>query len=101
MGSESYEHSPLDRARDELFSHIQRCGVLEAELDQREEWLSDTVGYLAERYPDLDKIELAELHAIGQRYCMPPIQHGTASARDSEKDGSHELDGERGEVNAA
>jgi hypothetical protein len=102
LGTNSYEASPLDRARDELFSHIRRCGVLEAELDQRDEWLSDTVGYLAERYPDLGKIELAELHAIGQRYCMPPIPHGGADANDGEMDaGSHELQGERGEVNAA
>ena len=101
MGNDSYQPSPLERARDELFSHIRRCGVLEAELDQREEWLSDTVGYLAERYPDLDKLELAELHAIGQRYCMPPIPHGDAVASDGEKKGHHELDGERGEVNAA
>ena len=102
MGTNSYRSSPLDRARDELFSHIRRCGVLEAELDQREEWLSDTVGYLAERYPDLGKIELAELHEIGQRYCMPPIRHGDADTGDVEnEEGAHELDGERGEVNAA
>jgi hypothetical protein len=41
----------MDRARDELFSHIQRCGVLEADVDQRGEWFDDTIEYLAERYP--------------------------------------------------
>lgn len=102
MGANTYKPTSLERARDELFSHIQRCGVLEAELDQREEWLVDTVGYLAERYPDLSKIELAELREIGQRYCMPPVSHGDADARDRESDDEDsELEGERDEVNAA
>lgn len=98
----SYKPTSLERARDELFSHIQRCGVLEAELDQREEWLVDTVGYLAERYPDLSKIELAELHEIGQRYCMPPKRHGEAEASEDVPEAeSSKPEGERDEVNAA
>ena len=76
LGTNSYSPSSLERARDELFSHIRRCGVLDAEFAQREEWLADTVGYLAERYPDLSKIELGELQKIGQRYCKPPKPHG-------------------------
>lgn len=101
MGTKSYDPSSLERARDELFSHIRRCGVLEAELEQREEWLADTVGYLAERYPDLSKIELGELTKIGQRYCMPPIPHGDSDARGRDEEGSSDHEGERDEVNAA
>ncbi len=102
MGTNSYKPTSLERARDELFSHIQRCGVLEAELDQRDEWLADTVGYLAERYPDLGAIELEELREIGQRYCMPPVRHGDANARDRTGNArGTKPEGERDEVNAA
>jgi len=66
----------IDSARDELFSHIRRCGVLEAEDDQREAWMVDTVEYLGERYPDLSRDELDELAAIGHRYCQPAIAYG-------------------------
>ncbi|MGH7541028.1 MAG: hypothetical protein ACRELC_08520 [Gemmatimonadota bacterium] len=82
MGKRKYEPTTLDRARDELFSHIQRCGVLEAEEEQRFEWLSDTVEYLAERYPDLGREELAKLRTMGERYCSPAIPHGEKVASD-------------------
>lgn len=82
MGKKKFEATDLDRARDELFSHIQRCGVLEAEVEQREEWLSDTIDYLAERYPDLSASDLDELKNIGRRYCSPAIPHGDSTAED-------------------
>ncbi len=102
MGRKSHDSTPVDRARDELFSHIRRCGVLEVEREQREEWLSDTVGYLSERYPGLSEIELAELQEIGHRYCMPPISRGAIDVQDSPPvEESTELEGERDEVSAA
>ena len=101
LGAKSYSPTSLEKARDELFSHIRRCGVLDAEIDQREEWLTDTVGYLAERYPDLSKVELGELQEIGRRYCMPPIRHGEAEASGSGEEESPDVEGERDEVNAA
>jgi hypothetical protein len=64
----------IDRARDELFSHIQRCGVLDAEDEQRDEWLDDTLEYLGERYPQLSRDDLAGLRMMGQRYCSPAIR---------------------------
>jgi len=66
----------IDSARDELFSHIRRCGVLDAEDDQRHAWMVDTVEYLGERYPDLTRDDLDELAAIGHRYCQPAIAYG-------------------------
>jgi hypothetical protein len=62
-----------DRARDELFSHINRCGVLEAADKDKEVWLEETMQYLGERYPDLSPLELKELHQVGLRFCRPPI----------------------------
>lgn len=82
MGKGKYEPTDLERARDELFSHIRRCGVLEAATDQQEEWLEDTMDYLSERYPSLDRKQLAELKQLGDRYCRPPIPHGEINARE-------------------
>ena len=75
----SQEQSSIDRVRDELFSHIRRCGVLEAENEQREKWFTDTIQYLREQYPELSEEELTSLRTIGERYCAPPIPHGGSS----------------------
>lgn len=83
MGRGKYEPTVLERARDELFSHIQRCGVLQAEDEQRKEWLDDTIEYLAERYPELNHSDLGELRTMGDRYCSPAIPHGKAHAADA------------------
>jgi hypothetical protein len=64
----------FDQARDELFSHILRCGVLEAAADDQREWFDDTMEYLAERYDGLTAEELAQLRRLGERYCQPVIQ---------------------------
>lgn len=69
-------NSVLDQARDELFSHINRCGVLHASPEDQETWMSETVDYLAERYPELGDSQLDELNAIGMRFCAPAISHG-------------------------
>lgn len=63
--------SVVDQARDELFSHILRCGVIEAEADQQKEWLDDTMQYLVERYPDLDEEQVAQVRLLGERFCRP------------------------------
>ena len=63
----------IAQARDELFSHINRCGVLQATQDDQSQWMDETIDYLGERYPDLAGIELQELHAVGMRFCQPAI----------------------------
>jgi len=65
-----------DRARDELFSHINRCGVLQAADKDQEQWLEETMEYLGERYPDLSEADLKELYTVGLRFCRPAIAHG-------------------------
>lgn len=64
------------RARDELFSHINRCGVLQAEENDQQHWMEETVDYLAERYPDLTDGDLQDLFSVGMRFCRPAIPHG-------------------------
>lgn len=108
MRKGSFEQSSIDRARDELFSHIRRCGVLEAEDEQREEWFADTIQYLREQHPELSEEELTSLRAIGERYCAPPIPHGgrlgtdpdgNSTATVTEVEENEVID--TGEVNAA
>ena len=63
----------LERARDELFSHINRCGVLKAVEDEQRQWMDETIDYIRERYPDLSEVDLSGLHEIGTRFCQPAI----------------------------
>lgn len=68
----------FEQARDELFSHILRCGVLEANAADQNEWFDDTMDYLAERYEGLSDAELDGLRKLGERYCQPVIQRNEA-----------------------
>lgn len=68
-----YVPTPFEQARDELFSHILRCGVLEASDEHKKEWFDDTIDYLAERYDSLTDAELDQLRVLGERYCQPVL----------------------------
>ena len=72
--------SSVDQARDELFSHILRCGVTEAEPEHQKEWMDDTMQYLAERYPDLGEKELAQVRVLGERFCKPIVRGNPETA---------------------
>lgn len=66
----------FDRARDELFHAIRQCGVLNASEAEQEEWMQETVAFLATRYPDLAQVEQDQLKRTGLRFCQPVIPHG-------------------------
>jgi hypothetical protein len=74
----------LDEARNELFSHIHRCGVLGASEEQQVEWMKDTVEFLSERYPSLKEKELKELEGIGLRFCRPVIVNAPVAETEAE-----------------
>ncbi len=76
MGSD-HRKSQFDRARDEFCSHVIRCDVLEAHMEDRLEWLAETMEYMAGRYPDLTELELAQLEVVGRRFVKPVIPHGS------------------------
>jgi len=63
----------FEQARDELFSHILRCGVLEATPEHQKEWFDDTMLYLSDRYEDLAEEGLDQLRTLGERYCQPVV----------------------------
>lgn len=75
--------SYFEQARDELFSHILRCGVLEAQPEDRKEWFDDTMEYLAERYEGMSEADLNELRRLGERYCQPVIPHTEVAVAES------------------
>lgn len=66
----------FEKARDELYSHILRCGVLEAQVEHQKDWFDDTMEYLSERFPELGDDDVVKLRELGERYCQPVIQHG-------------------------
>ena len=71
--------TPFEEARDELFQHIMRCGVVEAAPEHQGEWFAETMQYMTERFPELSTDQLAELRKLGERFAQPPkSQQGTA-----------------------
>ncbi|MBT8335528.1 MAG: hypothetical protein KJO11_02925 [Gemmatimonadetes bacterium] len=68
----------IEKARDDLMSHIVRCDVLEAAMEHRLEWLDDTMDYMADRWPGLNDLQLAQLEMMGRQYLRPVIEHGAA-----------------------
>jgi len=59
------------QARDELFSHVLRCGVIDALPEHQKDWFDDTMLYLGDRYDTLSDEELAQLRTLGERFCQP------------------------------
>lgn len=85
-----HNKSEIDMARDDLMSHIHRCGVLKATPEHQVEWLEETVEYLAECYPALNPEQVSELKLIGQRFCQPVIPHGKGNTALSTTTGDEE-----------
>jgi hypothetical protein len=63
--------SPIDEARDELFQHIMKCGVIGAASEDQKEWFDATMTYFTERYPELNQLELTQLRTQGERFAQP------------------------------
>jgi hypothetical protein len=66
--------SPFDQARDEMFQHVMRCGVIGSEPEHQKEWFDETMTYLADRYHELSKKEIADLRVLGERFAAPTIK---------------------------
>ena len=72
--------SPFEEARDELFQHIMRCGVVGSEPDHQAEWFNDTMAYMTDRYPELSPEQTAELRKLGTRFAQPPKKRDDTAA---------------------
>jgi len=62
----------FEEARDEMFQHIMRCGVIGCEPEHQSAWFDDTIGYLSDRYHELTEAELQQLRLLGERFVQPP-----------------------------
>lgn len=82
----------LDRARDELMSHVIRCDVLASpSMDDRLVWLGETMEFMAERYPMLNELQRAHLETMGRRFIQPAIPHGRGNTAHTVKRNMDEL----------
>lgn len=81
-----HRKTQLDIARDELMSHVVRCDVLQATMDDRHEWLDDTLDYMQDRYPGLNDLQLAQLEMIGRQFIKPVIPHGAGNTASNRPD---------------
>ena len=70
----------FEEARDELFQHIMRCGVVGAELEDQQAWFAETIAYLTERYHELSEDQIAQLRTLGERFAQPPKKKDAESA---------------------
>ena len=72
--------SPFEEARDELFQHIMRCGVVGSAPDDQAAWFGDTMQYMTDRYPELGAEQLGELRKLGERFAQPPKKKDDTAA---------------------
>jgi hypothetical protein len=72
--------SPFEEARDELFQHIMRCGVVGAEPEHQAEWFAETMAYMTDRYPELSAEQIDELRKLGERFSQPPKKRDDTAA---------------------
>jgi hypothetical protein len=93
--------SPFDQARDEMFQHVMRCGVIGAEPEHQKEWFDETMQYLAERYHELSKKEVADLRVLGERFAAPTRKPESAPTPELASDVDDATEGELDAVNAA
>ena len=72
--------SPFEEARDELFQHIMRCGVVGSDPEHQEEWFNETMAYMTDRYPELSPEQMSELRKLGTRFAQPPKKRDDTAA---------------------
>lgn len=93
--------SPFDQARDELFQHVMRCGVIGAEPEHQAEWFNETMNYLSERYHELSKKQIADLRVLGERFAAPTVKPQPAPVAETAAEQDEAAAGELDAVSAA
>ena len=63
--------TPFEEARDEMFQHVMKCGVIGAAPEDQKEWFDATMTYLADRYHELNPKQISELRVLGERFAQP------------------------------
>ncbi len=62
-----------EEARDELFSHLLKSRVADAEPARRRAWLAETLAYLQLRYPHLPDTRLRHLEEAAERFLRTQV----------------------------
>lgn len=70
----------FEEARDELFQHIMRCGVVGSADEDQSEWFQQTMEYMTDRYPELSSEQIGELRKLGERFAQPPKKRDDTAA---------------------
>lgn len=84
-----------------MFQHVMRCGVIGSEPEHQKEWFDETMNYLAERYHELSKKEVADLRVLGERFAAPTRKPEAAPAPEMASESDEAAEGELDAVNAA
>jgi hypothetical protein len=63
--------TPFEEARDEMFQHVMKCGVIGAAPEDQKDWFDATMTYLADRYHELSPRQINELRVLGERFSQP------------------------------
>ena len=63
--------TPFEEARDEMFQHVMKCGVIGATAEDQKEWFDATMSYLSDRYHELSPKQINELRVLGERFSQP------------------------------
>lgn len=50
-----------------------RCGVIGSAPEHQKEWFDETMKFLADRYHELSKNQVAELRVLGERFAAPTV----------------------------
>lgn len=90
--------SPFDQARDELFQHVMRCGVIGSAPEHQVEWFDETMKFLADRYHELSKQQIADLRVLGERFAAPTVKKPATEATPASEDEASESDAPEGEL---
>ncbi|HTR76982.1 MAG TPA: hypothetical protein VMH39_02690 [Gemmatimonadaceae bacterium] len=72
--------TPFEEARDELFQHVMRCGVVGSEPIDQTAWFDETLQYMTSRFPELSEMQLADLRKLGERFAQPPKRRSEEDA---------------------
>jgi hypothetical protein len=93
--------SAFDQARDELFQHVMRCGVIGSAPEHQTEWFDETMKFLGDRYHELSKTQVADLRVLGQRFAAPTQRKAPVEPIVAPSDEDDATQGELDTVNAA
>jgi hypothetical protein len=56
------------------------CDVVGAAPEHQKAWFDETLAYMADRYPELGLVELADLRTLGERFAQPAKSRQAVSA---------------------